>query len=355
MIRSIVVLTLLMALPAVRADAGCWAPDHAERLPPGVAATVPPLWQKELAAIGAMMKRLPALLRLDDARQRVNTFIGHSAVPGGGNLVTIRGTLYPRNTWVGECGLTAGPEFFNSGFLYVGFNQVSDIFATRAVAVKGDGLTAYLEPQVTERVQGEPLYDAGMVVLTPPGVTPWAPVSVDEYLAFKGRELDAAVASAQETLTRTSEGTFDKARGDRTVAEMQKTDPKAAAELRKVLDQTARDFEEGKKAAFAEAQKTRDHARENTAAFKAALARLTPEERRAQARVGSGPYGLAPAGQNGRGALVKLNPALSDPALLKRRVHLIVVSFTANNQKFVPDLRQALKELDLGTIRLMIQ
>ncbi len=344
---------LLFGLIAARADAGCWAPDFNQSALPG--AGVPALWQNDFAAIRAMMKALPSLLRLDDARQRVNTFIGLSAVPGGGNLATIRGTLYPRNTWVGECALMASPEFFNSGALFVGFNQLSDIWTSRAVAVRDDVLTAYLEPQITERIQDEALYDGRLVILTPDQLTPWIDVSVDEFLAYKMREFDRAVADAEQQLTKVRENTLDRAAGDRSVESMRKTDPQAAEQLRQLLDRTARDFEENRRTAIAEGENTLERARRDRTAFQTSTGGLTPEQRRAPARLANGANVLAAEGQTGRGKLVKINPSLSDATRVKRRVHLIVVTFTANDPKFTNALRQAIRELDLPRLRRMLQ
>jgi hypothetical protein len=320
---------------------------------PQVAAGAPGI-PEHLPEVAAMMKRLPTLQKLPDARQRVNTFIGLSAVPGGGNLASVRGTLYPRNTWVGDCGLTRGPEFFNDGFVYVGFNQPSDVFTTQPVAIKGDNFTAYLEPRVTGQVDGASLYDDRMFVFTARGVSPWTYVTVDEYLGLKRREAVAAVESARVSLGDVEQARFDRARADRTVAALQQTDPKAAAEMKAVFDETERQMEETRVAALADARQAVEQAEHEAADVERFASQLSGQELQAPVRLGTGPYGMAPAGQEGRGKAVKLNPALTAPDTQRQRVFLMVVSYTANNQKYVPDLRQALREMDVAALRRMV-
>jgi hypothetical protein len=356
MIRRAILICLVALLCPRPALAGCWAPDFTERTDTAVARSAPvAAWQKDLATAAAMLKRIPVFGTIADRRQRVVTYLGHSPGPSLGNFASIRATLHPPNTWIGECEVGKGPEFFNSGNLHVKFNEPRTIFGERPHAVKDDQLTAWFEPKVVEKVGDETLYAHEVVVLTRDGLAPWVDVSVADYLRFKGREIDARVKSAGERLASTRETTLDEAGMQSTLAAMANTDPKAAAEMRKTFDAMRKDMEAQRATAIPEAERQLAIERQARADLDRFVAGLPPAARAAAANLGDGPHGLAGPGRAHRGKLVTINPALLDPAYQRHRVHLIVVHPFANAKEYADELLQAAREVDYAVLRGLLR
>jgi len=355
--RPILIAVSLAALLSARpALAGCWAPDFAERADAAVARSAPvAAWQRDFATVTAMLKRIPVFGTIVDRRQRVVTYLGHSAGPEFGNFASVRATLYPPNTWIGECEVGKGPEFFNSGNLHIRFNEPRAIFGERPSAVKDDQLPAWIEPKVLETIADETLYAHEVVVLTRNGLAPWVDVTVAEYLQFKGREIDARVKSADERLASTRDMKLDEARMQASLAAMEKTDPKAAAEMRKTFDAMRKDMEAQRVTAIPEAERQLAIERQARAELDRFVAGLSPAARSAAALLGDGPHGLPVPGRASRGKLVKINPALLEPAYQKQRIHLIVVHPFANAKEYADELLQAAREVDYAVLRGLLR
>lgn len=350
-------LLIMMALPVPAQN--CWAPDDIQQPDPAVAKSAPVgEWMQDLQAASAILKNVPTLQKLPEIRLRNNMYLGYP-MPGFGNTARVSANLYPPHTWEGECGLKKGADYFTKAHLHITFNEPRNIFNNLSYAVRDEQLEAYLEPKALERIGGETLYTHGAVILTPDHISPWVPVTAEEYLRFKEREAQKELAELEKTLFETMNPEDNSQDTEAMLREMEKTDPAQAKELRKMIEENKKVLEASIAESVPVIQQQIEEKRQYLADLNVYLAGLSPKERSVQAALetnwGEGRYGLAPAGTVGRGKLVKLNPALNQGDKPTRRIQIIVIQPFANDEALRDAMTLALRDVDYPALRRLIR
>lgn len=343
--------------PARAQQENCWAPDYLQPVDPAIARSTPVAeWKKDFEIAGAVLKKNRTLQRIPQTRLRNRMFIG-SRIEGIGHFARVTAMLYPPVAWAeGECGLRKGPDFFNSGHLDIIFNDPRLIFEHHAFAIRD--LEAYFEPQAVARVGEETLYNHGkfwVVALTPNRLPPWIPVTVEEYLQFKEGEVQKKLAGLEKTLSEVLQ-TGEKLNASMAgIIELRKTDPALAEQMQKNMETERARWEKEKPEVEKQYQKLIQEQRQELSAMEAFKSGMLPAERNAQARLGDGRFGLAQGGTLDRGAVVRVNPALSQDEKSGRRIQLIVVKPFANNASLWDALGQAMRDVDYATLRQLLR
>lgn len=346
-----------LALPAPPQAGNCWAPDKMQPVEAGVARATPVAeWKKDFEFAGSLLKQLRTLRRIPEKRLRNNIYLGHF-IAGFGHFARVSAMLYPPEAWAeGECGLSKGADFFNSGHVDITCNDPRLIFEHQPDAVRE--LEAYFEPPAAARLGDEILYHAGenwVVVLTPNRQPPWVPITVAEYLQFKTQEAERGLVELETKLTEISKPFAPTPESLELLAEFKKTDPAQAEQLQQTIAETRRIWEENSIAGRERYGELIQKQQKLIAEIAAYRSNLTDAERGAPVRLGDGRFDLAAGGTRDRGRIVRCNPALSQGENPTRRIQLIVVSVFANDQSLWDELVQALREVDYPALRQLLR
>lgn len=335
----------------------CWAPDFMQPLAPSVARTTSEAeWKNDFEIASAVLKKVRALQTIPQTRLRVQSFIGVRS-ESMGHFARVSAMLFPPQAWAaGECGLIQGPDFFNTGHLDITFNDPQLIFEHHAYALKELG--AYFEPQAAARVGEETVYRHGkywLAVLTPERLSPWAPITTDEYLRFKEtaeqqklEDLERSFAEAMQADERLQQAMAG-------IAELKKSDPALAEQMQKTMAEERARWEKEKPGLEKQFQQSLAQQRQELSVLRAFQSNLSPAERQAQAHLGNGRFGLAWGGTEDRGGMVRLNPALRPSGKSNRRIQLIVVQPFANDATLWEEMGQAMQEVDYAAFRQLLR
>ncbi len=350
-------LLRLLALPLEAQN--CWAPDDIQQPDPAVAKSAPVAeWMQDLKTISAILKNVRALQTMPEIRLRNNMYLGYP-MPGFGNTARVSANLYPPHTWEGQCGLKKGADYFTEAHLHVTFNEPRNIFNEVSIQVRDEQLEAYFEPHVLERIGEETLYRHRAVILTPERLSPWVPVTVEEYLRFKEREAQKELAKMEKTLSEMMNPEDTSEEAEAMLREFEKTDPAQAKELRKMIEENKKALEASIAEGLPEVRRQIEEKRRYLLDLNDYLAKLSPRERSVpailEASSGEDRYGIAPPGSAGRGKLVKLNPALNQGDKATRRIQLIVVQPFANDRSLGEPMTRALRDVDYPALRRLIR
>jgi hypothetical protein len=288
MSRPLTAALLAFVLSTGAAHAGdCWVADAAH------ATTGPRAAQLERTA--QLLRRDSAINAVQGVRYELHRHASvaqHAGAPGAAETAV---WLHAPDAWQGRCGLKAWAGNVYPATLSVHFNDLAAVMTE--AAPEGGGLQATLAPRETARVGGYPVYEGRLLVITPRGLPPFVPVSAGQWLDAWQRHLDAAAAE-----TRADLGEFGAGDWAAAVAQVERQDPAAAADLRRSLAEAQR--------LATEADPTGERA-----ALQAWRASLSPAALAAPAWVSSAAadrqrFALASPDAPGAQAVVQVNPAL---------------------------------------------
>jgi hypothetical protein len=249
-----------------------------------------------LARAGDLMRGDAAIHAMPEVRYRLHRSVSVSQHRGAPAAATAQVMLHRADAWEGRCGLKPWADRVHFGALSVHLNDLTSVL--RPLAVNDDMLQGFMAPRETGRVAGHPVYDGRLLVLTAGGLPPFVPVTVGAYLDAWQRHLDAgAAASRQDLRALTQDGDWKAA-----IAELERSDPKAAAELRRTLAEARQmaqdDDPSGQRTALRGLRRSLSAAQLAAPAYVSADAM---EER---------PFAVAAADAPGAQALVQVNAAL---------------------------------------------
>lgn len=350
----------LVALPA-RADIDCWMdaphPLTADGLPAGHASVAP--LQQAIRQLNAVLRRQPALLALPRSRLRSSWQIaGQWTLPARAAHFLLRD--HRESMWQGRCGVIQGADRLEPrASIVVQVNRPDTFFATAAPELRDDGFEAWRELFPTGEVQGRPLYDGHMLVITPDGRRPWVPVTTADYLDFTERDLMRRHAEAQAAAAAQQAAMAPAAREaqiQRVVEGMRRVDPAQAArleqELRTSLAAEVRAIEAA--AARRRAQGQDDPVGRQLEQLRTHRSRLTPAELAAQARLGLN--GLQDPVQplERYPALVRPDPAYPWDRLHPSRPQMLMVSLRGTGE-FEAPMAEALRQLDVAALEALVR
>ncbi len=234
------VLSALLLAPIASAQAGdCWVKTLENKVTGHGDATA----GKRYAALRQALMKAEAVQRSDAAinaipgvRYQVHRYIGvpyHPGAPLSGDSTIY---LHKPDAWAGQCGLKPWADNVHFASLEVELNNL------RALEGPADGGVAltdtrfFYEPEITARRGGYPVYDNRILVLTAGGMAPFVPVTLGEYLDDWQRKLEDEKTQSQGD----GQGAVQDQEWQAYIKQLRKSDPKAAADLQKSLDEAAR-------------------------------------------------------------------------------------------------------------------
>lgn len=258
---------------------------------------------KRYAALRQTLLKAEAAQRADASlnaiakvRYQLHRYIGAPDHPGAPLTAKSSVYLHKPDAWAGQCGLKPWADTVHFANLEVQFNTLSALES-------GAQLTNphfIREPEITGRNGGYPIYENRVLVLTAGGIPPFVPVTVGEYLDDWQRQLKAG---REEARANAQDGP-DPAEMAAYVKQLRKTDPKAAADLQKSLDELVRVAANGDPRLDAEWNELQHLRASLSPAERARPVYLTAEAMERWR------FGYAKANDKGARKLVKVNPAL---------------------------------------------
>jgi hypothetical protein len=276
----------LVAMPVLAGD--CWVADA-----PG---PVPGARLPALERAGSLMRADPAIQAMPAVRYQLHRAASPSQHRGAPTAATAHVMLHRPDAWEGRCGLKPWADRVHFASLSVHLNDLSAVLSP--LAVNDDVLQGFAAPKETHRVAGFPVYDGRLLVLTHGGLAPFVPVSVGAYLDAWQRHLERGASTSQQELRGLTQNGEWKA----ALADLERSDPKAAAELKQTLAEARRvaqdDDPTGQLGALRALRRTL------VAAQLAAPAHVSAEAMDAR------PFAVAAPDAPGARALVQINPAL---------------------------------------------
>lgn len=356
--------TILLAIAALSADAGaqlkgdCWVKTKEDiHVDAGLTIKSPevaPLYQA-LQVIDGIIKKNPYFVTLPDMRYRNHIYIGG----GAPRIAQLNSIAYNRSGWTGECDLIPQADRIDAGDAGVSFaiNQLHAILLPKII--HDEQLEAYVEPVLNGHIAGNPLYNKYYVLLSLGNRLPWIPLAVAEYLDFGERDLKRRIAGFEKTKAERKEIDIDEAEVQKFYEELKKTSTSAAEEYRKAMLSIKQQAPEWGKKAQQQDQEIGSRLQEELASLRRFRASLSRRELQAQARVGSGKFGLAAPEDHNPQALVKPDPAFGWDSSDPNRIQLIVVFAPylgdLNAHPYNIILHHTLETLDYTALRSLLR
>lgn len=306
------VLAATLALCAAAVQAGdCWVAgvDEGDRI--GVAANA--TLRNKLQRAEQALRGDGAVNAIRDVRYQAHRSIEwESRHPGAPLAAEVNIYLHQPDSWEGKCGLKGYADDVHFAALSVDLNMLGALVALSPGQL--DEWDAFIEPPSSGRRDGYPIYGDRVLVLTPAGIAPLAPVSVGEYLDYWERKLVADAENLDE-----EDDTVAEFRAY--IAQLEISDPKLAGEFRATMQDGAQRKMQTQTMNDADLRALRAKRKSLSASQRAEPAYLSSEATD-QSR-----FGYAKAGDHGAQRLVRINPALwrgSNNAQQVRSVTLVV-------------------------------
>ena len=273
---------------------------------------------------------------------------------------------YGRSSWGGPCALKKGASW--DGQLVVVANAVGTANAAGTSASFTDSAgDMFIEPRVTRRIAGLPVYEDRVLIVTNISRPMLIPVSVERVLRAQMADLRKAIAESRQEASKQESGSGSAAMTDAIkqlealYEQMRKTDPKGAAELKTNIEKmrqttpAVRDVE-GQSADTLQAFVSRDT--EQLRRLERHLASLSRAERGAQAYLGGksqDEWGLARAGEEGAYPLVSYNPKFFDRAAPHTALQLLALIPRGGEDEALTKLGwEVLESLDYASLRRLM-
>jgi len=219
--------------------ADCWVADA----PGGLSGTP----RAPLARGAALLRQDPFIEALPDVRLQGHRHADGPRHPGAPAAATASVWLHAASAWQGTCGLQPWADRVHPASLSLHLNTLESL--GRHAGPEGGGLQAIVAPAVSGHVGGYTVYEQRLLVITPPGIPPFVPVTTGQWLDAWQQHLDAGAAASRAELQADLDEDWSAA-----MAELARHDPKAAAELRQTLAdarrQAASDDPTGERAAL---------------------------------------------------------------------------------------------------------
>lgn len=335
--------------------APCWAasvaePNSPDGIPNGSPAFAP--LHRAMDVLEQMGRHNPGLARLPEVRLRVSREIRDAEQPASqprDAALHING--YGPKAWGrGSCevipqadrlGARAGITFF-----------LNSPTATMNRFVQDEQLTAYLEGERGQALQGWPVYD-GCAVLTADRRLWWLPVTVGDWLDYQAREQQRQIDAHDRDHARQLEP-FDLAKAEAQAEAVRPLNPKAAD----LALHVARERKRREPAWHASIHDRRAVLQAELVAVQAHRQQLSAAALAEPYRLGNGRFRLPTPSEQALPLkrLVKLDPAYPWDGRQRTRVQAIHVcpSMLERNPRYGPPMQEAVRALDFTRIAALL-
>lgn len=348
LILALLLGPLTIHAPAVAGD--CWVPTVENPTTGFGDATT----AKRHAALRDRLLKAEAIERADpvinaigEVRYRGHRYIDTPRHPGAPKAGNASVWLHQKEAWKGTCELQHFADRIHFAALHVYLNNLSMLQPNTSGAPESE-LQAFYEPVQTGQVGGYPVYDNHALVLTAGGVPPFADITVGEYLDDWRARLERRRAQALEAEARVAQTEKEL---DANIAEMEKTNPRAAAALRKGRQPL------GKKRGVSEL----DRATAELNELERLRSSLTTQQR-AQAvylnarALEHSPFGYSTTPENGGRKLVRINPGLWQGVRSDSEVRTVVLDLFVNDKPMADKAQVGLwlEQADVSKYRTLL-
>lgn len=272
----------------------------------------------------------------------------------------------PRAWSAGACAVRKGAG--TGGGLLVLANALGPVNAARTSASFTDSAgEMFLEPKVTRRVAGFPVYEDHVLMVTNSARPLLVPVSVERVLKAQAMDLRKMISSSREEESVQESGSGSAAMAgaikqlEALYEQMRETDPKGAAELKTNIEKmrkttpAVRDVERRSADTLGALA---DRHSERLRRLEAHLASLSSAERAAQAYMGGksrDEWELGRAGDEGAYPLVSLNPAFFDRSAPRGAIQLLALIPRSGSDEALTKLGwELLESLDYDALRALM-
>jgi hypothetical protein len=302
-------LSLTLAGPALAGD--CWVDtvdDGSEINMPMNAGLRTKVLQAEQA-----LRADAGINAIDRVRYQAHRFIGYQPLyPGAPLAAHVDIYLHKPRSWAEGCSLREYADEISFASLNLTLNDLGALASLGGDSFTEEDLGAFLEPPLTGRRDGYPIYAHRVLLITPPGIEPLTPVSVAEYLDFWERRLTAD--AEQMTADAQPDGEWLAY-----IAQLEQSDPQQAAELRQTLSEGAVTLGQGQTLVTEQLQRLRQRRDSLSPAQRRAPVYLTSEAMERE------PFGYATAPGAGAQRLVRVNPVLWQGARSSQSVRSVIL------------------------------
>lgn len=349
------VLQLAAPAQAEAPTAPCWAANVAEPMSPDGIPNGSPAFaplHRAMDVLEQMGRHNPGLARLPEVRLRASREIRDAEQPASqprDAALHIKG--YGPKAWGrGACevipqadrlGARVGITFF-----------LNSPTATMNRFAQDEQLTAYLEGERGEAMQGWPVYD-GCAVLTADRRLWWLPVTVGDWLDYQAREQQRQIDAHDRENARQLEP-FDLAKAEAQAEAVRALNPKAAD----LALHVARDRKRREPAWHASIHARRAALQTELAALQAHRQQLGAAALAEPYRLGNGRFRLPTPSEQALPLkrLVKLDPAYPWDGRQRTRVQAIHVcpSMLEHNPRYAPPMAEAVRALDFARIAALL-
>lgn len=333
----------------------CWAatvsePISPDGLPVGHAGFAP--LHRALDTLEQLSRRNVGLAQLPEVRLRAQRVIGDAEVPSRqprDAALHVKG-FGPKAWGRGACEVIPQADRLG-GRVGISF-FINSPLATLQRWAYDEQLTAYLEGERSEPMQGWPVY-SGCAVLTAERRVWWVPVTVGDWLAFQAREALRRIEEHDRSHARALEP-FDLAAAEAQAEAVRPLNEKAAA----LALHVARDRKRREPAWHASIHARRAALQAEHAAVVAHRAALEPAALAEPFRLGNGRFRLPTDSERSLPLkrLVKLDPGFGWDGQRRHRVQAIHVcpSLIDRNPHYGPPMREAVRDLDFARIAALL-
>lgn len=299
-----------------------------------------------LLKLEAVQRADGAINAINDVRYRVHRYVDKPTHPGGLMVGESSVWLHTKDSWKGACELQPFADRTHFAALHASVNNLR-MFEPNTSGRDKEDLVWFHPPKQTGEVGGYPVFE-NRLVLTAGGIAPFADVTVRDYLDDWQRKL-------QRERSQRSEGAAEEAakrkEWDDYIRQLEKTDPKTAAAMRRTMEQGAannRQYEDKTEEEWRALQSWRESLSE------AQLAQPVYLNPRSADKYRFG-YATGPEG-NGR-KLVMVNPALWKGARSDSDFRAIVLHIYVNDGPTAKQLQVArwLENVDVGPYKALLQ
>jgi len=190
----------------------------------------------------AALRADPVINAIPDVRYQQHLGLGTPAHPGAPKSAQSTIFLHKPEYWQGKCGLVKGADITHFVELELLLNNL-DALEEQAVGrseQRVDKVKFFYEPRRIGSSDGHPIYERNdsnrLLFITSGNLPPYVPVTLGEYLDAWHRWMEAERSESQGDMQQLSSNQEWKAY----IVQLGKTDPKAAAEMQRDMEDAAR-------------------------------------------------------------------------------------------------------------------
>ncbi len=348
-------VSLLLAASAVRAEPNCWAANVTESMSSDGLPIGHPSLQPQRAvmdAVEAMARPNPGLLALPEVRLRIRRDFMNAIHPDRmPREAVIHAHGFGPKAWGrGDCELIAQADRLGPRAGFSVFINAPAVTLNRWE--HDEQLVSYLLGDATPAFQGWPTYSE-CAVISKERRLPWIPVTVGEMLAYFERDQQRKLADWDREHERSLQP-YDLAAAERKAASIRPLNAQAAD----MLLLAARTRKDGEARNHEHLRRQRQINVEQLEDLRSLRAGMSPAQLDEPYRVGSGRHRLPTPAEAGRALqrVVKLDPDFPWDGKNRGRIQLLTVCAAQleKNPRYHPSMRAAVAALDFARLAALL-